>query len=483
MSLRARGVAGLRWIGAAHLLRSLISVVTLVVIARWVAPEAFGVFAMAVAVYVLLGLLAELGLDSAVIQHPNPDAEAIAGAFEAVMIASIFLSLSTVLAAPLVAWLYREPAVSPVLIALALAVPVEQLRRLPQALIERRLDYRPLAWMEVAATATGAAAGIGAAVAGLGVWSLVAQVWVNTLLLTGLVLAFGDWRGGPWRPGAWRLGAWRLGLARFFAFGRRVTLARLADHLARYLDQILVGRALGGESLGYYGIAVQIMLFPLLAMARLIARVLFPTASRAEAARIPLAEGFLDVAVAVTVLAAPLMLGLVAVAEPFVLLLFGETWRPLVLLVSALAPLGILLAVTQLGDAVFLAKGRADLKLRWSLARAVGIVVAVLTGLNWGLLGVAIAYAAIGLVLETALLLSLSGVIGLPRQRLLSALGRPLAAAAVMALCAHLTAEVAAVPAEALALAVPLGVLIYTPAIAWLEGARLKRLAFELLGR
>src|SRR5262249_60260298 len=96
--------------------------------------------------------------------------------------------------APLVAVFYGEPRVEAVLRALSLVFPIPAARVVPLAVLERRLAFRRLSLFELSSTVIGSAAGISAAVMGLGVWGLVTQVLAGSLSLTLLVL-LGGW--GP----------------------------------------------------------------------------------------------------------------------------------------------------------------------------------------------------------------------------------------------------------------------------------------------
>jgi PST family polysaccharide transporter len=316
---------------------------------------------------------------------------------------------------------------------------------------------------ELCSTLVGSGTGIAAAVAGIGVWSLVAQTLAGSVTLTALVLVGG---GAP-RP------RFDRSVAAVAAYALNHTGARGVEYLSRNVHDLIVGRYLGAPGLGQYSTAHRLVLFPALA--------------RVQGDDARMASAFLEVAGAVAAVTVPLMLGLWAVADVFVALALGAQWEPVGALVRILAPVGALQSVTVLADSLLLAKGRVDLQVRWNLLHGFCVLGGVLVGLPWGLSGVAIGYAVTVVALTYPWLRLTGGLLGMPVGRVLrQTLARPMIAALAMVAAMTWTrsAFMAGWPAAPVigALA-PLGLATYAAAMLGLGERRLIGLARELVSR
>jgi O-antigen/teichoic acid export membrane protein len=476
VSLRAQSLAGIRVIGAAQLLRSLIGSLTLIIMARLLTPGMFGQVGIVMALLGLLMLLVEFGFRQAIIQRPEIDLSLADSIWWLNLGVGLLFMFTVAVASGWIARLFHQPDLAILVLALVPLLPLSAMRAVPLALLERRLAFRTLAGLEVLATTAGAVAGIGLALAGAGIWSLVAQMLVASLTLT-LLLVPSGWR--PRRHFAWHH------VRQMLRFGGETATAESIDYGGRYTDDFLIGRFLGAQSLGYYHLAYQVMLFPLLTVSRLIGRVLLPAASRIQNDNAGLGNAFTEVASAVAIITFPLMLGIVAVAEPLVVLALGESWRPIIPLLLILAPVGALQSIMVLSDSLFIAKGRTDLRLRWSLFQTGASVAGVVLGLPFGLIGVAAGYALANACLAPPLLRVVCGQLELTSARLIRVLARPLLASLAMLCCVHLLflliPEGYGSTGMRAALGTMLGAVSYLGLILYLEGPRLRRLARDII--
>ena len=476
-TLRGRSIAGFRWLGAAHAARSAISAATVLALARLLSPSDFGLQEMALVVVGLGLVLAEAGLRPALIQRPELTPALASAAFWVALAAGAGLMLLTILAAPLAAVFYREPRVEAVLRALAPLFVVSAARAAPLAMLERRLAFRRLAVLELAATVAGSVAGLSAAVMGLGVWSLVVQTLAGSITLTTLVLL----RGWAPEPGFDR------SIRSLASYALNHTGARAVEYLSRNLHDVIVGRSLGASGLGHYSTAHRLVLFPALAVSRLVARILFPALARVQGDAARMGAAFVEVAAAVAALTVPAMLGLWALADEFVSVALGPRWAPVATLVRVLAPVAALQSVMVLADNILLAQGRVDLQARWNLAQSACLLGGVVVGLRWGLVGAAWGYAITILALAYPWLRLTAGSVGLSVWQVAGeALARPLLASVVM-VAAMTWARGALMTgwsgAHAMPLLTLLGAATYAAVMLVLGERRLLGLARELFGR
>jgi PST family polysaccharide transporter len=391
MSLRGSAISGVKWSSISHFGRRGLSLLTTIILARLLAPADFGLIAMAAVVISFIELFQDLGTATAVIQRKNPSQALLASMFWLNAGFGLAAMLVLYLASPLAGAFYREPQVIPIMQVLSLSFLLSGLSNLQKSLLERNLEFDKLALIEIGTTLFATLVGITAALLGHGAWSLVYQMLAGNVLAT---LLF--WSASRWRP-SWQFD-WPE-IRSVMGFSLNLTGANIFNYFARNADKLLIGRFLGSQELGYYDLAYRLMQFPLQGISAVIGRVMFPLYSRMQDDAGQFGRTYLKVASAIALISFPLMLGLTALARPFVLTLFGVGWMPVIPLLLILAPLGAVQSIATTVGHIYMAKGRTDWALWWTIGAGLLIVLSFVLGLPWGILGVTSSYAIMFLLL------------------------------------------------------------------------------------
>jgi lipopolysaccharide exporter len=247
-------------------------------------------------------------------------------------------------------------------------------------------------------------------------------------------------------------------------YSLNLTGFNISNYFIRNADYILIGRFIGAGALGFYTLAYNLMLFPLQNISAIIGRVMFPAYSRIQDDDTIFRSVYLKVACTIALITFPMMTGLWALAEPFVLAIFGSRWSPVIILIMILAPVGLLQSIGTTVGSIYQAKGRTDWMFRWGSASGVIRIIAFVIGLQWGVVGVATAYAVSTVLLiypGYAIPLSL---INLRVSELWRALLRPLASSSVMLLILLVLKVV--LPGNlpgglTMSISIPIGIIVY----------------------
>lgn len=168
------------------------------------------------------------------------------------------------------------------------------------------MAFNRIAKIELGATVVGAFTGIGAALAGWGVWSLVFQSLAVALVTTVLL-----WVLSTWRP-KWSFR--RADLHAIAHYSLNLLGFNIINYFARNADYLLIGRFLGAQALRYYTLAHRIMLYPMQNISSVLVRVMFPAFSRLQEQLERFRRAYLRVAASITLVTFPLMMGLMALA-------------------------------------------------------------------------------------------------------------------------------------------------------------------------
>jgi PST family polysaccharide transporter len=405
-----------------------------VALARLLDPVDFGLLAMVTPLSTLVFLFNDLGLAQATVQRPEITRRDVSSLFWINVAASLAMCLVMAAVSPAVGWFYHEPRTVPLTIALSFALILGGLSSQQIALLGRAMRFRQLANIDVASSAAGALAGITAALAGMGYWSLVVVPYAQLGSTVALSWCYTGWL--PGRP------ARNAEVAAMMRFGGHTTGANFLNFFSRNLDNVLIGRVYGSATLGLYDRAYKLLLLPLSQISAPVARVAVPLLSRLQNDPPRYRAAYLQMLQAIHLAAFPGMITALAVPHAVVLTLFGQKWVGVAPILTWLAIAALPSFVGNSTGWLFSSQGRTASQLRWGMVSATLFVSSFIIGLPSGAIGVARAYACVAVLVQGPLLwwgVTRAGPVKL--GDLLGTLGTflfaGLCALGVLALCKH----------------------------------------------
>jgi O-antigen/teichoic acid export membrane protein len=378
------------WIALAQAAKITFQLTSIVVLTRLLPPDDFGIMAMATVVINFALLFRDMGTASAIIQRNEIDELDISSLFWMNALFGVLVGLALVSTAGTIAEYYNSPRLANVLHLLSPIFPVMALASVHQAVLERGSNFRTLATIDIVASCAGLATAVVAAVMGYGVYSLVFQAIVSSLLTTTAIII----------ASATRI-KMRLDLRRiyyFLHFSGNLFAFNLINYFSRNADSLIIGRVLGPAALGVYSLSYRVLLFPLQNITGISSRALYPILSRQQATPQAMADLYLKSVSVVLFLSAPMMVGAFVLRDPLVDLVFGKQWSSVSDLIYWMAPVGLIQSLTSTTGTVFMARGRTDILMRLGAVGAILQVSAFLVGVRWGVEGVAKCYLVANLL-------------------------------------------------------------------------------------
>ena len=303
----------------------LVQIAGLLVLGRLLAPSDFGAVAFGMVFVAIVTITAEAGLGATLIRQPRqPERQDLATLLAFQLYVSTLL---TVTIASVAVWFGTTGAIVAVLIS---SLPILALRSPAIILLERRLDYRPIVYAEVADTIMYYGWAVTTAALGWGVWSLATAAIPRAL--AGTVVLFATVREARIFP---RMSWTRI--QRMLGFGVRLQAIDLATTVREQGLNTGIAAISGLTLLGTWNYAHRIMQVPG-TLFSVLWRVSFPAMSQLVNAREKMAP-LIERGVALTAIATGLMLVPLAVTVPLLVVeLLGEEWRD----VGDVIPLGCL---------------------------------------------------------------------------------------------------------------------------------------------
>jgi O-antigen/teichoic acid export membrane protein len=389
--LKDTTIRGIAWTGSAQFLRIALQLGVTTVLSRLLVPSDFGLVGMVAVFTGAARLFADLGLGAAIVQRQDLVEDHLSSVFWCNVFTGVVICLLMLAGLPLIVAFYGEPRLGMVVAGLSLTFVLASIGSVPRTLFMKTLDMKRISLADLLGLAAGGLAAIGLALAGAGLWSLVVQTLVATLV-TALSLLL--W--SPWKPSL------RFRYARIrelLGFGGRLQGALLLNHVGRNLDNLLIGRYLGAANLGYYSLAYQLMLVPVGTVSGIVGQSMFPALSLIQGDRERARRAHLKAIAMIALVTFPMMFWLVPLARTFILLLLGPQWEKTIFLVRILAVVGAVQSIDTTGGWLYQSQGRTRRMLSWMMCSTPVFVAAILFGLRWGIRGVAVCYAAAALLL------------------------------------------------------------------------------------
>lgn len=461
--------SGGRWGAISGVSEQIVSLIVTVVLARLLAPEDFGLVAATMLVVTLLSSASDVGLGPALVKRESVDDRSVSSTFWlATALGAVGALICLVVAEQADALLGIGEAAGLVRAAGAL-VALGLMAGVVRALLQRRLAFRAIFGINIASSILYGAVAIAlAALTGAGAWAIIiGRIAMGVFRLVALATA------ARWRPSA--------------IFDRRSAFAdlrfsmaflggRLTNDVSKNVDYWVIGQRFGERSLGGYYIAFVLPSILRQRLTWLVSSVGFPVLSRLER---PFRDrAFLRLQGVIVFIALPALLGLAAIADPLIAMLFGSQWDGVGEITRILAVAAVFDVITATNTPMLLSLGHADRVLRINLSRLAvlggGIGLAVTT--DRGVTGIA---AAVLVAAAASMLVSLATIrtaLDVTIVAQVWSFARTAAVSLTMALTVHAADQ-------QLSLATPLqvAVLLVAGAAIYAIGARLfNRSAFEL---
>lgn len=318
MSLGEKTLKGVLWNYVSFASGKFLTFASTIVLARLLAPEQFGLVALALLAIQYLDAIGDLGVSEALVYQRDNIERAANVAFIVSVFSGFGLAALAAGASPLVANFYGEPELVPMLQVLAATLAINGLGQTQLALLTKDLKFRQKVLPDLSRSLIKGAASIGFAWMGFGAWSLVWGQVAGTLVST-VVL----WVVNPWRP---RL-EWDTTLARsMIGYGGQIVLIHLISVVWATADYLIVGKLLGRTDLALYQQSFRITDLLIINIAFVVGKVLFPSYAKMKQDQASLQQGFLTTVRYLSLLTLPLSVGVAAVAPLFVSVVFGPRW-------------------------------------------------------------------------------------------------------------------------------------------------------------
>jgi O-antigen/teichoic acid export membrane protein len=422
--LARRTVRGMYWAYGSYVGLRLMTVLATAVLARLLIPRDFGLVAVATTIMTFLEVFQGIGLSQALVIAPEEDlADRADAAFTLSVTFGAVLMLAAAALGPATAHFFHQPQLVTIMPVLGSTFFILSISSTHYALAMRGIDFRSRTVAQLVDAFVRGAVGITLALSGAGVWSLILGYVAGNIAMSAIL-----WVLVPWRP---RRLINRRHVGVLLRFGGYVTGVGVMAAFLGQFDNLVVGRVLGAEQLGYYSIATKIPGLFILNIAVVAGQVLFPTFALLDSDG--LRRGVVTSFSYVAAFVFPLTAFLIVLAEPITLAVFGPHWHGAVAAARVLSLWAAMSPISMVCGNAFMSRGHARLLFLLAIPQAIALVVGSLAAAPYGIVAVSWVQVAIAFVAQAVTLAIAQRMFELSPRSLLAAFVPPLLAASALA--------------------------------------------------
>src|SRR5215467_10911008 len=260
LPLVTRVRSGISWNVTSSLVGQFIGFLRSVTLARLLAPEDFGLFAMALTIMAAANALTTIGLDRTIIANRFETRDELKAHLDTVwsaeLIRRIIVALLVSLSAVPIARFYRQSELKVIIPLMAGAGLVQGFQNIGMVLLQKEINFKKIFWFDLAMNLGGALLTVALAAVMQNVWALVFGMLLTMTMGTALSFFF-----HPFRP---RVKFERVALIQASHFAKFAIVFAVASYLSNTADNVMVGRLLGTAALGNYSLAFNIASAPII---------------------------------------------------------------------------------------------------------------------------------------------------------------------------------------------------------------------------
>lgn len=327
MSLRYGVIRGAVSLASARIIMSLLNMAGIVILARILAPEDFGIIAIAMAVVTVIVAVTESALQQALVQCQEPTRDHVDTVWTMSFIRAGLIFILIALAAWPLSVAYGDERLFSVLLVAGVTGAFMEFYNPMLTLATREMRFGPFAAFQIGQKIVGLGLAITLALALGNFWGIILGNAIGAVMAS-----LASYLIMPYRP-AFTLSRMR----EIWGFSGWMSLSQICETINWRFDQLAIGFAITRTELGFYSVADSVAVIPSREVSIPLRNALFPGFTQIAGQPQKLREAFLEAQSGVALVAAPSAIGLALLADPIVNLLLGDRWAAIVPLLQLLA--------------------------------------------------------------------------------------------------------------------------------------------------
>jgi len=384
-SLKQKAIHGVKWTTASTIMTTLLQLLQLAILARFLDPSAFGLMALVMVVIGFSQAFLDMGISNAIIHKQYITHEQLSTLYWINVLAGMGLFVIVTAISPIVSYFYGESELTALIIIVALTFIIQPFGQQFMVLWQKEMRFAEIARIDIVNKTVSLVVSIILAYMGYGVYALVYGTLAGVVSQTIQFMILGLKEHKPSFIFNF------VDIKEFLGFGAYQMGEKTINYFNSQIDVILIGKLLGAEALGIYSVAKQLIMRPAQIVNPIITKVTFPMMAKIQDDTEKLKNVYLKTINYLSSINFPIYAALIVFAPELVILMFGDKWMAAISIVQILSVYGAIRSTVNPIGSLLLAKGKANWGFWWNFGIffyvPVGIYISShlgLAGVSWG---------------------------------------------------------------------------------------------------
>ena len=379
MSLFKDAAKGMVWTTASTVVRSVVALLQVAFLTRFLEKSDFGVVAIATLFIGFTQLFMDLGISAGIMHKQDTTPQQYSSLFWLNIIMGIVLTTILCVSSPLIAKAYKEPQLVKVISLLSLTVFFSSLGSQHKTVQQKKMRFKYISIVEIVSSLLSLGIAIYLAMNSFGVYSLVFANLFHAAFAGLLFLGIGLSRD--------RNISFHFKLSETYEYlkiGVYSIGSNILDYFSRELDIMIISATLGKEIVGVYSLCKRLVMSVYGAINPIFTKVFTPILALIQSEKQRVQKLYNDIVQSLGLLNMPIYCLIAIFSMGILNFLYGEQYQDGALV---LAFLSLTYGVNTTGNPVGslqVAMGRTDLGLYWTMVRIVATVLAIYLGTLFG---------------------------------------------------------------------------------------------------
>lgn len=367
MGLLNIGIKGVAWTTISVVTRSIVSMLQITILTKFLSKSDFGIVAIASLFIGFTQIFLDLGISTGIMHKQDTTPEQYSSLFWLNIMMGILLTTALCLvAAPIVAKMYKEPVLIKILTLLSLTIFFASLGAQHRTMQQKEMRFHYISLVEITSSVLTFIIAAISAKCGLGVFSLVYSTLFNTIYSNMVFLIIGLSKDRNLRFHF----CFRETLP-FLRIGVYSVGAHVLDYFSREIDTIIISAAFGKEILGLYSLCKKIVQMLYSITNQILVKVITPIFAKLQSNIQVITNTYYNIIEAISLINFPIYFLIAIFSTGILNFLYGTQYQDGSLLLSCLAiHFGALSSSTPTG-CLQISLGRTDVGFYWTLVRIV----------------------------------------------------------------------------------------------------------------
>lgn len=394
--LKDKAISGVKWNAIGRFSTQGVNFIIGLILARLLSPSDYGVVGMVGIFFAIAQTFIDSGFGSALIRKNDCNDTDYSTAFYFNIVVGLVCCILLCVASPFIADFFNTPILKDLVKVMSLNMFIGSFAIVHSTKLTHSVDFKSQSIVGLLTAVLSGTMGIFMAYKGFGVWSLVFQQLIATVLRVVLLVAI-----TKWFP---KLLFSKSSFKYLFNFGSKILTASLLHTVYANMTTMIIGKFYLPKDLGYYSRGESLATYPSKNITTILQNVTYPVLSKMQDDDKLLIESYRKLIAMTSLVIFWGMFLLTALAKPLIVVLLTDKWLDAVIYLQVFCFAYMFDHICALNLNILYVKGYSNLVLKLEIIKKTISIAMIIAAIPLGVLSICIAralYTQIAVIINT----------------------------------------------------------------------------------